>query len=176
MNLPLSQKPTQPRIKPQKDYKFKPKTMLVLSQEFSDQNARLQNDLAGPFQDPTKIKGVQYCGPGRRWEALDRPAVRSLSSFEEYLERTVNSIRGDSQIAFHPSQGLSQATLNKERFLPRRRAPPRHAGSGKTRRSASVGLDRLDFQAASAQLSLRAERSATSLGDPVCCNLQWLIH
>lgn len=138
--------------------------MLVLSQEFSDHNAQLQNDLAGPFQNPAKIKGVQYCGPGQRWEMLNRPAVRSLSSFEEYLERTVNSIRGDSQIAFHPSQGLSQATLSKDQFLSRRTAPSRKRLSVKHGRSSSLGLDRMDFQAASTQLSVRAERSATSLG------------
>jgi len=162
--ISVFQKPTQPRVKPEKGYKFKPKTMMVLSQEFSDQNARLQNDLAGPFQNPAKIRGVQYCGPGQRWEMLDRPAVRSLSSFEEYLERTVNSIRGDSQIAFHPSQGLAHATLSKDQFLSRRTAPSRRRLSVIHGRSSSAGLDRLDFQAASTQLSVRAERSATALG------------
>lgn len=78
--------------------------MLVLSQEFYDHNASLQNDLVGPFHNPSKIKGIQYCGPQERWHAVGRPTVRSMSTFEEYLERTVNSMRSDSQIAFHPSQ------------------------------------------------------------------------
>lgn len=92
------------RAKPPKMYKFKPKSMLVLSQEFHDQNASLENDLVGPFHNPSKIKGIQYCGPQKRWYAVRRPTVCSMSTFEEYLERTVNSIQGDSQIAFHPSQ------------------------------------------------------------------------
>jgi hypothetical protein len=104
--LPTTQAWAVPRLKPQKTYKFKPKTMLVLSQEFYDQNSSLQNDLVGPFQNPSKINGIQYCGPQQKWHGIDRPAVRSMSTFEEYLERTVNSIRGDSQIAFHPSQVL----------------------------------------------------------------------
>ena len=39
-----------PREKPAKLYKFKAKTMFVLSQEFYDHNASLQNDLVGPFK------------------------------------------------------------------------------------------------------------------------------
>ena len=104
LTLSNGQVPTIPREKPQRQFKFKPKSMLVLSQEFYDQNASLQNDLVGPFHNPSKIKGIQYCGPQEKWRTVGRPIVRSMSTFEEYLERTVNTIRGDSEIAFHPSQ------------------------------------------------------------------------
>jgi hypothetical protein len=37
-------------------------------------------------QDPDKIKGIQYCGPAQAWNGVDRPKIRSMSTFEEYLE------------------------------------------------------------------------------------------
>ena len=154
---------------PSRLYKFKAKTMLVLSQEFQDQNASLQNELAGPFQNPDKIRGVQYCGPTSNivrinpvWQGLDRPSVRSLSTFEEYLERTVNSIRGASHISFQPSRTQAQPT----NFEPRRKCSNSTLRNHSIRsRSQSSGeVQQLDFQAASNQLALRAERSSTSLG------------
>jgi len=155
-----TQVPTQPRPKREKSYKFKPKTLLVLSQEFHDQKASLQNDLVGPFQNPAKLNGIQYCGPAHVWQSIDRPTVRSMSTFEEYLERTVNSMRGDSQIAFHPSMTV----LKKNKFVARRTITQNRKLPAMPVRSVSIGLDHLDFQAASSQLSMRAERSATSLG------------
>ena len=154
---------------PSRLYKFKAKTMLVLSQEFHDQNASLQNELAGPFQNPDKIRGVQYCGPTSNivrinpvWQGLDRPSVRSLSTFEEYLERTVNSIRGASHISFQPSRTQAQPT----NFEPRRKFSNSTLRNHSIRsRSQSSGeVPQLDFQGASNQLALRAERSSTSLG------------
>ncbi len=78
--------------------------MVVLSQQFHDQNASIANELAGPFQNHQRLTGIQYCGPQQRWQGLKTPTVRSVSTFEEYLERTVNSIKENAQIAFHPSQ------------------------------------------------------------------------